>query len=178
MFGQRDKRYLLLQFRDNIFSKKGNEFQRFFENIMEKAYDDFQRIRPYGNEGDRGNDGYRKESGIYYQVYAPQTPQINHTKAVKKLKEDFYKLKNNWESVSRIKEYYFVFNDNYGGSTQKLEVAITELKKENVGIKFNIFVAKNLEKIFFTLDDSDILGLGFDIDLTKAVSISFKILEK
>jgi hypothetical protein len=178
MFAPRDKHYLLIQFKLAIYSKKGNEFQTFFENIMEKAYDDFQRIRPYGNEGDRGNDGYRKESGIYYQVYAPQTPQINYTKAVKKLKEDFYKLKNNWDDISKIKEYYFVFNDKYDGSTQKLEEAITELEKENVGIKFNIFIAKNLEKIFFTLDDTNILDLGFDIDSTKAVSIAFKVLEK
>jgi hypothetical protein len=177
MFAPRDKHYLLIQFKLAIYSKKGNEFQTFFENIMEKAYDDFQRIRPYGNEGDRGNDGYRKESGIYYQVYAPQTPQTNYTKAVKKLKEDFYKLKNNWDDISKIKEYYFVFNDKYNGSTQKLEEAITELEKENVGIKFNIFIAKNLEKIFFTLDDTNILDLGFDIDSTKAVSIAFKVLE-
>lgn len=178
MFEPRDKHYLSLQFRDKIYSKKGTEFQTFFENIMRKYYSDFQVIRPYGNEGDKGNDGYRKRTGIYYQVYAPHEPKVKQAKAARKLKEDFYKIKNNWGKISKIKEYYFVFNDNYEGSTQKLEEAITELEKENNNIKFNIFIAKDLEEIFFKLDNADILELGFDIDLTKAVSIAFKFLEK
>jgi len=178
MFEPRDKHYLSLQFRDKIYSKKGTEFQTFFENIMRKYYSDFRVIRPYGKEGDRGNDGYRKRAGIYYQVYAPHEPKVKQAKAARKLKEDFYKIKNNWDEISEIKEYYFVFNDNYEGSTQKLEEAITELEKENNNIKFNIFTAKDLEKIFFKLDNADILELGFDIDLAKAVSIAFKFLEK
>ena len=178
MFEPRDKHYLSLQFRDKIYSTKGTEFQTFFENIMRKYYSDFQVIRPYGNEGDRGNDGYRKRSGIYYQVYAPHEPQVKQAKAARKLKEDFYKIKNNWDKISEIKEYYFVFNDNYEGSTQKIEKAITDLEKENNNIKFNIFIAKDLEKIFFKLDNTDILELGFNIDLTKAVSITLEFLGK
>ena len=71
-----DTNYLSLQFKDRIYSKNGTEFQSFFENIMEKAFSDFQKIRPYGNQGDGGNDGYRKNAGIYYQVYSPNTPKI------------------------------------------------------------------------------------------------------
>ena len=63
-----DKHYLSLQFQNKIFSKDGTEFQSFFESIMEKAFLDFQKIRPYGNQGDGGNDGYRESLGIYYQV--------------------------------------------------------------------------------------------------------------
>jgi len=173
-----DKNYLSLQFRDKIHTKNGTEFQSFFENIMGKAYLDFQKIKPYGNEGDRGNDGYRKNSGIYYQVYAPEVPLIKLAKAAKKLKEDFEKLKNNWDIISEIKEYHFVFNDKYDGSIQKLEEAISELEKDNSGIKFHIFLAKELEEIFFSLDKANILSLGFNIDSTKAVSNAYEYLKK
>jgi len=88
-----DKNYLLLQFKNKIYSKNGTEFQTFFENIMEKVYADFQKIKPYGKYGDSGNDGYRKNSEIYYQVYAPEAPSIKLAEAARKLKEDFEKLK-------------------------------------------------------------------------------------
>ena len=88
-----DRNYLSLQFRVKIYTKNGTEFHSFFENIMEKAYSDYQKIKPHGIEGDRGNDGYIKNSGIYYQVYAPEVPSIKLAEAVRKLKEDFEKLK-------------------------------------------------------------------------------------
>ena len=172
-----DQNNLLLQFKVNIYSKNGTEFQSFFENIMEKVYADFQKIKPHGKYGDSGNDGYRKNFGIYYQIYAPEVPQINQAKAAKKLKEDFEKLKKNWDKISEIKEYYFVFNNKYSGSIQKLEEAISELEKDNSGIKFYIFTAKKLEELFFSLDMVDILSLGFDIDLTKAVSNAYEYLK-
>jgi len=45
-----DKNYLTLQFKNKIHSKSGIEFQSFFENIMEKAFPDFQKIKPCGNK--------------------------------------------------------------------------------------------------------------------------------
>jgi len=172
-----DQNNLLLQFTVKIYSKNGTEFQNFFENIMEKVFSDFKKIRPYGRDGDGGNDGYRKNSGIYYQVYAPEAPSIKLAEAARKLKKDFEKLKKYWDETSEIKEYYFVFNDKYSGSIQKLEEAISELEKDNSGIKFYIFTAKKLEELFLTLDKADILCLGFDIDSTKAVSNAYEYLK-
>jgi hypothetical protein len=100
-----DKHYLSLQFKIKIYSKNGTEFQSFFESIMEKAFLDFQKIRPYGNKGDAGNDGYRKESGIYYQVYAPNTPKAKESDAAEKLNSDFIKLQISWNEISKIQEY-------------------------------------------------------------------------
>jgi len=172
-----DKNYLMLQFRNKIYLKNGTEFQSFFESIMKKAFPDFQKIKPDGNKGDAGNDGYRKDSGIYYQVYAPNTPSIRLSEAAKKLKRDFEKLKNGWDEISKIKEYYFVFNDKYSGSIQKLEETISELEKNNPNIKFKLFLAKNLEDVFFKLDESDILNLNFDIDQRQSISNAYKHLE-
>jgi hypothetical protein len=161
-----------------MYKKNGTEFQSFFENIMVKAFHDFQIIRPYGNKGDGGNDGYRKDLGIYYQVYAPNMPKTNESEASKKLKQDFEKLqKSGWECISKIKEYHFVFNDKYGGSIQKLEQAISELEDANTSIKFKLFLAKDLEVIFFDLDEPSILSLGFTIDLRQALSNASEYIE-
>lgn len=173
-----DKHYLLLQFKEKISTKSGTEFQSFFENIMEKAFLDFQKIRPYGNKGDGGNDGYTKTLGVYYQVYAPSEPKTNELEASKKLKKDFNKLyKSEWDKIALIKEYNFVFNDKYSGSTQELEKVISELEIANPSVKFKLFVAKNLEKVFFELEESDILSLGFNIDRRLAIDHASNYLE-
>ncbi len=172
-----DRHYLSLQFKYQIFMKHGAEFQSFFEGIMEKVFTDFQKIKPLGNAGDGGNDGYRKKSGIYYQVYAPNTPKINEPKAADKLKKDFQKLKDKWGEITKIKEYYFVFNDQYSGSVIPLESAISTLEAQNPDKAFRLFLAKNLEEVFFQLSESDMLDLGFNIDQRQAISNAFSYLE-
>lgn len=166
-----------MQFKVKIFSKCGTEFQSFFENIMEKRYENFQKIKPYGKEGDGGNDGYIKELGRYFQVYAPNTPKIKEAEAARKFVKDFLKLKENWQSISNIKEYFFVFNDNYEGSITHLESAITSLEKDHPHITFNTFLAKDLERVFVKLAEADLLDLGFNIDSRDVVDNAHNYLE-
>jgi hypothetical protein len=167
----RDKNYLRLQFLVKVYQKSAIEFQSFFEDIMQKAFPDFQKIRPYGNQGDRGNDGYRPDAGIYYQVYAPLKPQEKEAEAAKKFKKDFENLKASWNQISTIKTFYFVFNDKEGGVGIEIERALAELKGANPHIDFKKFVAKDLEDIFFKLKPDQILALGFDIDSRNALRI-------
>jgi len=173
-----DKNYLSLQFRNRIFSINGTEFQSFFENIMQKAFPDFQKIRPYGKEGDAGNDGYIKNLGIYYQVYAPNVPTIKEAEAAQKLQTDFEKLKKNWDPIAEIKKYFFVYNDKNAGSTKKLEEALTFLTENNPHIEFAILTTPKLETIFLKLDADAILDLGFNIDLRKAISNAYEYLKE
>ncbi len=172
-----DKHYLSLQFQNKILSMDGTEFQSFFEDIMEKAFFDFQKIRPYGNQGDGGNDGYREALGIYYQIYAPMVPKVNEKEAAEKFEEDFQKLKNEWNAISNIKEYNFVFNDKYYGSVQLLEERKAKLKTSNPNVEFKLFLAKDLENVFFQLSESDKLALGFNIDERQALSNAYFYLE-
>lgn len=173
-----DKNYLSLQFWNKIHTKNGSEFQSFFEDIMQKAFPDFQKIRPYGKEGDRGNDGYIKRLGAFYQVYAPNTPAIKESNAAKKLEDDFNTLKTHWDEIQKVKKYYFVYNDKNIGSTHKLEETITLLEKYNPDIEFEIFNAKKLEITFFELDEAEILNLGFNIDSRQAISNAYEYLEQ
>ena len=79
----------------------------------------------------------------------PKTEQEKKAreKAAKKLKEDFDKLKKNWDHIAEIKEYYFVYNDKYAGA-KKPEEVLSELRKENPNIIFDLFLAENLEDVF------------------------------
>ena len=169
-----DKYLLTLQFKNKIFTLQRDAFQGFFEQIMLKSFSNF-RIIPSGG-GDGGNDGWIKEEGKYYQVYAPDKPVIKDAEAAKKLKDDFHNLKNNWNGIAEIKEYYFVYNDKYEGAQRPYKI-ISELEKQNPQIKFDVLLANDLEIIFFKLEESDMLGLGFTLDQRKTISNAYEILE-
>ena len=145
---------------------------------MQEVDDDFQKVRPYSKTGDGGNDGFIRKSGIYYQIHAPLTPKVNEANAAKKLKEDFYKLfDSGWNEISKIRKYKFVFNDKYLGSVQALEKAIKVLEGTHPDIDFSLFLAKDLERVFFKLTEAEFLSLGFNIDQRQAISQANKYLE-
>lgn len=173
-----DTHYLYLQFWDRVHRKNAMEFQSFFEGIMQKAYPDFQKIKPYGNQGDAGNDGYRPTMGAYYQAYAPSRPTEKESFAARKLRDDFEKLKKTWDKISEIKSYHFVFNDKGGGSTIELERALSELRSENQGIEFEIFTPDELKRVFFKLNNSDLLALGFNVDARTSLGFVNEYLTK
>lgn len=173
----KDKHYLALQFRIKIHTKEGTEFQSFFEEVMKKALPGFRKIRPQGPKGDAGNDGYIKDSGTYFQVYAPNTPKVNETTAAEKLEDDFYKLKNGWDQIAQIKEYSFAYNDKYDGSVQLLEETITRLSSDNPHIEFKLFLADDFENLFLQLSEADILDLGFNIDHRQSLEHAYRYLD-
>ncbi len=74
---------------ENLFLRsKGNEFQTLFERLMGLAYRaDFMACRPWGNTGDRKNDGFLKSEQCLFQVYAPN--EMDAKKAIAKITEDF-----------------------------------------------------------------------------------------
>lgn len=174
-----DHNYLRIQFWLKIHEKSGSEFQSFFESIAEKTIAGFQKIRPYGNQGDGGNDGYVQNEGAYYQAYAPSSPQEKDTEAAKKMKADFAKLQGSgWGQISNIKKYSFVFNDKGNGISIEIEKALAELRNTNPNIEFTLLLPKDLEGLFFSLNQADTLSLGFDINATKAVAMAYDLLNK
>ena len=75
-------------FRIAFLESKGDEFQRLFERLMSKVHpNDFMACRPWGNVGDRKNDGYLPSSRILFQSYAPN--EMSAADATKKINEDF-----------------------------------------------------------------------------------------
>lgn len=70
------KAYLRMRFKLLIYQRNGNSFERFFSDIMTQTYSGFRVVKPQSPIGDRKNDGFIEEEGIYYQVYAPEEPAL------------------------------------------------------------------------------------------------------
>lgn len=81
---------------ENLFrAAKGNEFQSLFERLMGLAHKaDFMACRPWGNQGDRKNDGFLVSQRCLFQVYAPI--EMTSAVATAKITEDFEGAKIHW----------------------------------------------------------------------------------
>lgn len=100
-----------LSFKVSYMEKRGNAFQDFFSDLMEKCYpDDFQRVRPWGRLGDQKNDGYLRSERTLFQVYAPNEMQAND--AVSKIREDFSGALEYWRG--HFDTWVFVHNAREG----------------------------------------------------------------
>ncbi|HLP48752.1 MAG TPA: ABC-three component system protein [Candidatus Kapabacteria bacterium] len=163
-------------FKSKIHTAKGQAFEDLFSAIMTYAHTDFQQIKPWGNIGDRKNDGYRKAEGIFYQVYAPEDVQKAYPSLVKKLKTDFTGLKQQWPS---IKEFHFVVNDSYKGVNADCEKIIQEIKVSHNLNNAGFLTPKDLENILFTLNDDQILSItGFLPDPGNIKSLDYSVLNE
>ncbi len=103
--------YYQLRFHNNYLQLKGNAFQDFFSEIMERRYPgDFIRTRPWGNVGDRKNDGYLGSKRTLFQVYAPN--ELSADQAVRKIEEDFNGALPYWRQY--FDTWVFVHNSQDG----------------------------------------------------------------
>jgi len=114
---------------ENLFLKsKGNTFQEFFEKLMGLAYKtDFMACRPWGNRGDRKNDGFLKSEQRLFQVYAPN--EMKEAEAIKKITEDFEGAKEHWGTT--FNKWTFVHNadDGLPPHVQKVLLDFQQAKK-------------------------------------------------
>ena len=140
------------RFKIRVYESEGQSFEDLFTCIMQYAEPDFQQIKPWGNIGDRKNDGYILSKGIYFQVYAPEDISKSINKAVKKLESDFSGLLEEWKGV---KEYHFVINNKYKGVPPQLAQAIQKIA-EDYSIKADIWTVNKLEDLVLSLDDDKI----------------------
>jgi len=119
----------------------------------------FRPVKAHGNIGDRGNDGWNSVNGRYYQSYAPEELPANSEKAIKKLKEDFFKLKAYWDSISPVREFIFVLNDKFKGISPHITKAIQEIKSEYNLCHAEVMIASDLERLIFDLDEDQIVQI-------------------
>ena len=100
-----------LQFKNDYLEKTGNEFQDWFATIMEKRFPgDFIRVRPWGKEGDRKNDGYLASRRQLFQVYAPN--DMSAREALTKIREDYNGALPYWRQ--HFDTWVFVHNSKQG----------------------------------------------------------------
>lgn len=153
-------------FKNKVYQHKGQAFEDFFVSIMTKVNPEFQAVKAYGNIGDRKNDGFVRSTGTYYQVFAPE--DITKTKtiadAVKKLETDFKALYENWNDSCKINKFFFVINDKYVGIPAPIIEKIFEINKNSLyeDVELELFTAKDLERVFESLDETQMLDvIGF-----------------
>jgi hypothetical protein len=168
-----NKSFARVLFKNKIHTADGQAFEDIFIRIMNYAERDFQAIKPWGNIGDRKNDGYIKIGGIFYQVWAPEDIRKSYVEAVNKLKRDFKGLKSS-EQWDPINEFYFVVNvnDKYRGVNADCEKTIQDIKETHNLKKAGFLTPKDLENTLFDLEDDQILSI------TGQISDSWNIKEK
>lgn len=177
-----ERRFLATHFEKKILKANSNEFESFFCEIMKANHGTkFTMIAPYGNIGDRKNDGYFHKDGIFYQAYGPEdlkkkTTQIN---AISKLEKDFRGLiehqnQGNW---TEVKEFYFVINDKMGGIKPDLAKKAQDLSDEFL-IPISFLTAIDLKNEFFKLSKEqkeDILSVDIPDEIDYAI-LNYNIL--
>lgn len=119
-------------FRIAFLESKGDAFQRLFETLMSKAYpNDFMACRPWGNVGDRKNDGYLPSARVLFQSYAPN--EMSAAEAIKKINEDFEGAKKHW--IEYFDEWTFVHNAFDGRLGPHIIEVLAVLRNDNPRIK-------------------------------------------
>jgi hypothetical protein len=139
------------KFEIEFLRSKGDAFQTFFERLMGLAHKaDFMACRPWGNQGDRKNDGFLKSERRLFQVYAPS--EMEAVKAKAKILEDFEGAKAYWKK--HFDCWVFVHNATEGlpPHVQKL---LLDLEATNPGIGLQPWGLEELRQVFRTLSDDD-----------------------
>lgn len=162
--------YYEQKFENAFLRAKGNTFQDFFEKLMGLAYKaDFMASRPWGNRGDRKNDGFLKSERRLFQVYAPN--EMAAAKTIKKIREDFEGAKIHWRE--HFDKWVFVHNA-VGGLPPHVQELLLDFEKENPGTKLEPWGLEELRVVFRRLSPEDMqtwfgeaptaetkIGLGF-----------------
>lgn len=139
---------------ENFFLRaKGDEFQTFFERLMGLAYKaDFMACRPWGNVGDRKNDGFLKSERCLFQVYAPN--EMTAREASAKITEDFEGAKLHWGT--HFDKWVFAHNATDGLPPHVLTLLL-DFEKENPSIKLEPWSLEEFRLIFRKLTIEDLI---------------------
>lgn len=176
----RDERLIArLMLKSRIVLADGQAFEDLFTEVLGYAHREFIPVRPYGDAGDRKNDGYRRDTGHYYQVFAPHDLRSTVVTAIKKLETDFAGLKDHWHSSHPIRAFQFVMNDRFRGSPADVELALLRIRTASGLPVCGSYLTKHLEDDTFSLaDDQIVLIVGSIPDPTKIESIGYSVLHE
>lgn len=164
------REYYEMKFKVFFMERKGNAFQEFFSDIMEKCHPgEFQRVRPWGPHGDRKNDGCIITTGQFFQVYAPNEMKANA--AIRKIEEDFRGAIEYW--AQSLREWIFVHN-SINGLSPHIVQKLDDLSLEFPKIKISTFGFEDLRQKVFSLSEPDIVSLfGISPTLKDMRSLGF-----
>ena len=111
---------------------------------------DFMACRPWGNQGDRKNDGFLKSERRFFQVYAPN--KMKAKKATDKITEDFEGAKVHWGK--HFDKWTFVHNAT-DGLPPHVQELLLDFEKANPGISLEPWGLEELMRVFRCLSPED-----------------------
>jgi hypothetical protein len=134
----------------------GDALQVFFSSVMERIYQsDFVRVRPFGQLGDKGCDGYVFSTGQLYQCYGKVGDAgLNVALTTKKVRDDFKKADKNFGSL--MKEWHFV-NNLVDGVPSEVLLTIKELETKHSKYGFGISGLEWFWSKIYELPKSDVI---------------------
>ncbi|WP_266364143.1 ABC-three component system protein [Tellurirhabdus rosea] len=154
-----EKLYARLRFKLELLERNAQSFQDLFTKVMTAHCSSFEPVKPYGNMGDRKNDGFNPDTGTYYQVYAPEDPSTNKLQAIQKLHKDFEGLFKNWNHITPINTFYFAVNDKFVGMGPFLHEELKKIEGNYPTVKCKPFYAHHLMEVFMSLPEEHIYSL-------------------
>jgi hypothetical protein len=173
----KNTRYIArLIFQNRIYSCDGTVFENFFTLVMQRHNSNFRQVKPQGQYGDRKNDGFDNTTGTYYQVYAPEDIRIREKETVNKLVTDFGGLYSYWQSITPIKNFFYVVNDKYKGVYPTLYEGLQKIRIQYPDILVKPFLSKDLEDLFLTLSENDIIDIIGIIPLPDNINVEYGIM--
>src|SRR5260370_25138302 len=147
--------YYELRFEISYLKKGGNEFQDFFSEIMEKCHPgDFQRVRPWGNAGDRKNDGYVNSKGMVCQGYGHKNMRAGN--AIAKINADFNGALLYWEKY--FDRWILVHNSRQGLGPDVIEL-LNELTTCHESVTAHSWGFEELRQKVFTFNAANLASL-------------------
>jgi hypothetical protein len=167
--------YYEQKFENAFLRAKGDTFQTFFDTLMGLAYKaNFMACRPWGNQGDRKNDGFLKSERRLFQVYAPN--EMEAAKAIAKITEDFAGAKVHWGQ--HFDTWVFAHNAT-DGLPPHVQKVLLDFEKANPGFKLEPWGLEEFRLIFRKLSLADLqswFGAVAPTEETKA-KLGFKDLQ-
>ena len=138
-----------LKFRLACSERRGDNYQDLFVQIMERRDPGFQRVRPWGNVGDRKNDGWSPARRMLFQCYAPAAMSMANLEA--KLEDDYEGAVDYWEEY--FDSWVFVHND-LDGMAPAIAKKIVELDGRSDHINCTAWGISELREEFAHLSDA------------------------
>lgn len=146
-----------MRFKVRVYEGTGEAYQDLFSLIMELNHPgDFVRIRPWGNVGDKKNDGYHRSQRHLYQVYAPN--ELSAKDAIDKINTDFHGALPHWQE--HFDKWSFAHN-SFRGLGPDVELTLLDIERNHPHITISHLGPVELRTKLFSLQDQDIyLVLG------------------
>jgi hypothetical protein len=149
--------FYMHSFELNFHRKKGEEFQNFFSNIMERCHPngDFMPFRPWGKMGDRKNDGYLKSERTIFAVHAAEDSSPAH-RAIKKIDDDFRGALPYWKQY--FDKWVYVHN-HFSGIPMPIGEKILSLGQQYPQFSITHWGFAQLQKKVQILSENDLFTL-------------------